>query len=99
MLVAAMPARAQSSGAVLRFVPHADLSIIDPHWTGVYITRNYGDMVYDTLFALDNAYKPQPQMVETGPQATTGSTGHFACATISRGTRGRRCTPPISSPR
>ena len=65
LFVAALPARGQSSGAVLRFVPHADLSIIDPHWTGVYITRNYGYMVYDTLFALDGAYHPQPQMVES----------------------------------
>jgi peptide/nickel transport system substrate-binding protein len=65
LLIAALPVRAQSSGSVLRFVPHADLSIIDPHWTGVYITRNYGYMVYDTLFALDRAYRPQPQMVES----------------------------------
>src|SRR5947208_3296742 len=65
LFVVALPARGQSSGAVLRFVPHADLSIIDPHWTGVYITRNYGYMVYDTLFALDSAYRPQPQMVES----------------------------------
>jgi peptide/nickel transport system substrate-binding protein len=64
LLAAALPARAQSSASVLRFVPHADLSIIDPHWTGVYITRNYGYMVYDTLFALDSGYRPQPQMVE-----------------------------------
>ena len=60
-----LPARAQSSGSVLRFVPHADLSIIDPHWSGVYITRNYGYMVYDTLFAFDSAFRPQPQMVES----------------------------------
>src|SRR5438105_576045 len=65
LVAAAVPARAQSSSSVLRFVPHADLSIIDPHWTGVYITRNYGYMVYDTLFALDSAYHPQPQMVES----------------------------------
>ena len=65
LMVMGSTARAQSSGSVLRFVPHADLSIIDPHWTGVYITRNYGYMVYDTLFALDSAYRPQPQMVES----------------------------------
>src|SRR5882724_9907849 len=63
--IAAPSACAQSSGGVLRFVPHADLTILDPHWTGAYITRNYGYMVYDTLFALDSAYKPQPQMVES----------------------------------
>ena len=65
LLTIALPAPAQSSGSVLRFVPHADLSIIDPHWTGVYITRNFGYMVYDTLFALDNAYRARPQMVES----------------------------------
>jgi peptide/nickel transport system substrate-binding protein len=58
-------AQAQSDGAVLKFVPHADLAIIDPHWTGVYITRNYGYMVYDTLFALDDRYRSQPQMVDS----------------------------------
>ena len=57
-----IPARAES---VLKFVPHADLTIIDPYWTGIYITRNYGYMVYDTLFALDSAFKPRPQMVES----------------------------------
>jgi peptide/nickel transport system substrate-binding protein len=65
LMGARLPAHAQSANAVLRFVPHADLSIIDPHWTGVYITRNYGYMVYDTLFALDSAFRPQPQMVES----------------------------------
>jgi peptide/nickel transport system substrate-binding protein len=58
-------APAQSAESMLRFVPHADLSIIDPHGTGVYITRNYGYMVYDTLFAFDSAFRPQPQMVES----------------------------------
>ena len=57
--------RATAAESVLKFVPHADLSIIDPHWSGVYITRNYGYMVYDTLFALDSAYHPQPQMVDS----------------------------------
>jgi peptide/nickel transport system substrate-binding protein len=61
-LGAAAPARADS---VLRYVPHADLTVIDPYWTGVYITRNYGYMVYDTLFAFDHDYQPQPQMVDS----------------------------------
>src|SRR5271170_1727790 len=65
LLAARVPARAQSGNAVLRFIPHADLSIIDPYWTGVYITRNYGYMIYDTLFAVDSAFQPQPQMVES----------------------------------
>jgi peptide/nickel transport system substrate-binding protein len=65
-LLSAMPAVAQQgTGTTLRFIPHADLAILDPYFTGVYITRNYGYMVYDTLFAMDSAFRPQPQMVDT----------------------------------
>ena len=55
----------QRTSTTLRFIPHADLTILDPYWTGAYITRNYGYMVYDTLFAMDSQFRPQPQMVET----------------------------------
>src|ERR1700747_1146633 len=59
------PASAEeNAGATLRFIPHADLAILDPYWTGAYITRNYGYMVYDTLFAMDSALRPHPQMVD-----------------------------------
>jgi peptide/nickel transport system substrate-binding protein len=65
-LLPALPSAAQQGAATtLRFVPHADLSILDPYSTGVYITRNYGYMVYDTLFAMDGQLRPQPQMVDT----------------------------------
>jgi len=65
-LLSTLPAVAQqNAGATLRFVPHADLSILDPYFTGVYITRNYGYTVYDTLFAMDGQFHPQPQMVDT----------------------------------
>src|SRR6202158_1126540 len=55
---------AQSSGKTLNFIPEADLKSLDPIWTTAYITRNYGYMVYDTLFALDEHFKVQPQMAE-----------------------------------
>jgi peptide/nickel transport system substrate-binding protein len=58
-------AHAQSSGKTIRFIPEADLRILDPIWTTAYITRNHGYMIYDTLFALDANFKPQPQMVDT----------------------------------
>src|SRR5450830_916249 len=48
----------------LRLVPHADLKVLDPTFTTAYITRNFGHMVYDTLFAPDAKGVPQPQMVE-----------------------------------
>ncbi|MGH6944139.1 MAG: ABC transporter substrate-binding protein, partial [Geminicoccaceae bacterium] len=57
------PAAAQ--GKILRAVLHSDLKIVDPIWTTAYISRNYGYLVYDTLFALDEKLDVQPQMVET----------------------------------
>lgn len=50
---------------VLRIIPHAGLKNFDPIWTTAYISRNHGYMVYDTLFAMDEAFTPQPQMVNT----------------------------------
>jgi peptide/nickel transport system substrate-binding protein len=55
------PALAQR-GRVLRFVPQADLSALDPIWTTSNVTRNMGYMVYDTLYGSDAAFRPQPQM-------------------------------------
>jgi peptide/nickel transport system substrate-binding protein len=63
--VAAAPGvHAQKGGGTLRFVPHADLKVLDPIWTTAYITRNHGYMIYDTLFALDADLQIRPQMVE-----------------------------------
>ena len=47
---------------VLRVIPHADLKNLDPIWTTAYISRNHGYMIYDTLFAMDESFSPQPQM-------------------------------------
>ena len=55
---------AQSAPTMLRFIPQADLRSIDPIWTTAYVTRNFGYLVFDTLFALDKDFKPQPQMVD-----------------------------------
>ncbi len=55
---------AQKRGGTLRFIPHADLQVLDPIWTTAYITRNHGYMIYDTLFATDANLQIRPQMVE-----------------------------------
>src|SRR5258708_36410021 len=55
---------AQSTGKTLRFVPQADLRILDPVWSSAYITQTHAYLIYDTLFALDDQSKPHPQMVE-----------------------------------
>jgi peptide/nickel transport system substrate-binding protein len=49
---------------VLKFIPQADLRILDPISTTAYITRNHGYMVYDTLFAMDEKFQVKPQMVD-----------------------------------
>jgi peptide/nickel transport system substrate-binding protein len=47
----------------LRFIPRTDLQVLDPIWTTAYASRNHGYMIFDTLFALDSKFRPQPQMV------------------------------------
>ena len=56
------PALAQQK--VLKFIPQADLRILDPIATTAYITRNHGYMVYDTLFAMDAKFQVKPQMID-----------------------------------
>lgn len=59
----AAPALARSDAArTLRFIPIADLGLIDPIVTTTYITRNHAYLVWDTLYGLDARYNPQPQM-------------------------------------
>ncbi|QJW84973.1 ABC transporter substrate-binding protein [Ramlibacter terrae] len=63
-LLGTAPSFAQAAPKTLRVVAHADLKIPDPTFTTAYISRNFGYMVYDTLFAQDTSGKPKPQMVE-----------------------------------
>jgi len=63
-LLLSAPAAAQSP-KTLRVVMHSDLKIVDPVWTTAYIVRNHGYLIYDTLFAIDGKFEPQPQMVES----------------------------------
>ena len=58
----ATPAIAQPA-KTLKFIPQADLSTLDPHWNTAYVTRNHGFMVFDTLYGLNAALQPTPQMV------------------------------------
>ncbi len=60
----ALPAIARAQGAsTLRYVPAADIASLDPVWTTASQTRDHAFLVYDTLYALDDALMPQPQMV------------------------------------
>ena len=57
------PAIAQPA-SVLKFVPQADLAVLDPVYATAYVTRNHAFLVFDTLYGLDESYVPRPQMVE-----------------------------------
>ena len=72
---ASPPAAAQ--GKTLRVVAHADVKILDPSFTTAYITRNFGYMVYDMLFGLDEKGEPQPQMVEQYTRSDDGKAWRF----------------------
>lgn len=63
--------------SVLRVIPHADLKNLDPIWTTAYISRNHGYLIYDTLFAMDESFKPQPQMVSTWEASDDGKEWTF----------------------
>ena len=55
------PSLAQAN-RTLRFIPEGNLANADPIWTTTTVARNHGYLIYDTLFGLDAALNPQPQM-------------------------------------
>ena len=72
----AAPALAQAARP-LRFVPHADLANFDPIWGTQYVVRNAGMLVWDTLYGVDSAMRPQRQMVEAEEVSADGLTWTF----------------------
>jgi peptide/nickel transport system substrate-binding protein len=51
-----------ASATTLKFIPYADLALLDPLVSG-FVTRNHVMMVFDTLFALDANRNAQHQML------------------------------------
>ena len=49
---------------ILKFVPQADLALLDPIQSVAFISRNHALMVYDTLFGWDDKLAARPQMAE-----------------------------------
>jgi peptide/nickel transport system substrate-binding protein len=72
-LASAIPASAQT----LKVVMHSDLKTFDPIWSGAYIVRNHGYLIWDTLFAMDEKFAIQPQMVERWQTSEDGLTYTF----------------------
>lgn len=65
------------SAETLRVVMHSALRVLDPIMTTAYMSRNHGYMIYDTLFALDADFQPQPQMVDSWTTSDDGLTWRF----------------------
>jgi peptide/nickel transport system substrate-binding protein len=61
-LVGPHVARSQAR-RVLKFGLSGDLAILDPISNSAAPTRNHGYLVFDTLYGLDDDYRPQPQML------------------------------------
>jgi peptide/nickel transport system substrate-binding protein len=65
----------------LRFVPQANLTILDPVWSTAYVTRNHAYMIYDTLFSMDSKGNIKPQMVERWSTSKDSKTWVFTLRT------------------
>jgi peptide/nickel transport system substrate-binding protein len=66
-----------SQGNQLDVVPSADLPNIDPVFASVVITRIFGMMVYEELFAWDNDLQPKPEMVQSWSNSPDQLTWQF----------------------
>ena len=63
--LAIFPLAGAAAQTVLKTVPEGDLKVLDPIVTTASISQAHALSVFDVLFALDDKYRPQPQMVDT----------------------------------
>ncbi len=63
LLVASIAGATQAQ--TLKVAMGSDVKILDPIWSSAYIQRDFGYMVWDVLFALDDRFEVKPQMVES----------------------------------
>ena len=72
----AAPAIAQPV-PTLRFIPQANLTVLDPVWTTATVTFNHAWYVFDTLYATDSQGAHKPQMAEGHTVSDDGRTWRF----------------------
>jgi peptide/nickel transport system substrate-binding protein len=63
---------AQGSNSVLRVIPSADVTELDPTRGANLVSRIYSQMVFETLFALDSTLTPRPMMLERSEASPDG---------------------------
>ncbi len=69
----AAPRIAAAQGSrVLRVIPQANLTSLDPIWTTAVVTRNHAYLVYDQLVAVDSNFVPRPAMAEGWTEDQSG---------------------------
>ena len=78
LALAAAPAVTPAyAGGNLVAVLEAEIATLDPHFTPAYISRTFGFMVFDTLFAKDAKGEIKPQMVQDWKVSPDGLTYTF----------------------
>ncbi|MGI4802263.1 MAG: ABC transporter substrate-binding protein [Janthinobacterium lividum] len=60
--------------SVLKFVPSANLTVLDPIFSGAYVSLCHGYAVFDALFGSDASQGVQPQMAEKHSVSDEGLT-------------------------
>jgi peptide/nickel transport system substrate-binding protein len=70
----ARPALAQAAAKTLKFIPEGNLQNPDPIWSTTTVARNFGYMIWDTLYGWDDDLSPKPQMVEGHEVSDNGLT-------------------------
>jgi len=98
-------AQGQPGRRVLRFVPQADLALLDPIHSVAFVSRNHAMMVYDTLYGWDAELRARPQMAEGHTISNDGREWRirlreglrFACAFMMANRCARRIALPPSA--
>jgi len=65
---------------VFRFVPHANLAVLDPIWTTAYVPRTHPYMIYDTLFSEDAKGNIRRKWCKVSLRPKTARRGLSNCA-------------------
>jgi peptide/nickel transport system substrate-binding protein len=71
------PVIAQSAAKTLKFIPEGNLQNPDPIRSTTTVARNFGCMIWNTLYGWDGGLTAKPQMCEGYEIADGGLTWHF----------------------
>ena len=99
LTLAARAVRAAGNPKLLKFIPQADIALLDPDFTPALVTRNHAYMVYDTLYGVDDALHPRPKMAAGHVIEDDGKTWKITLRDGLRFHDGSKSSPATPSPR